>query len=652
MQTKENTENKERNLALDFVLHTNRSIFLTGKAGTGKTTLLKEILDTTSKNMVVLAPTGVAAINAGGVTIHSFFTFPLQTFLPIKDSGASKQYFCDRSLLVKHQKYSREKRQILLELDTLVIDEISMVRADLLDAIDFTLRRFRKNNQPFGGVQLLVIGDLFQLSPIVKREVEMELSKYYKSPFFFDAIAWKELNAIPIELKFIYRQQDQTFIHVLNNIRVGKKEEADITLLNKSFQSNPEYNEIITLTTHNVKADKINTDELNRLDTSIEKFEAKVNGKFPESAYPASSSLELKQGAQVMFIRNHPEGLYYNGKIGKIKKITDGYIKIKGEDDQVSILVEPIEWTNSKYTVEKETNEIVKEDLGSFVQYPLKLAWAVTVHKSQGLTFDKVILDLEKSFAAGQLYVALSRCRSLEGLSLSSKITANNIITNRRIVDFTNNQQLPPNIDQLLQNEKDRYEDLKLIKHFQLDKVYGYIEIWSNMLMEKDIPGKADCLLMLSDLDTALNKLNGVSNTFIRQLYGYLHTEPIPIEIIQERSKKAIQYFTENIYSELIFPIEKHIEKYKIKKGTKVYLRDVELIKNNLWIIVEKLYALSYRSVPLSDGKAIHLRPKKKPEEAPKKRAIGETYIITLEMFKDGKSITAIAKIEVLQKEP
>ena len=407
-------ENRERELAKQFALKTNRSLFLTGKAGTGKTTLLKEILDETDKNYLVAAPTGVAAINAGGVTLHSLFLFPFQAIIPELNPELSVDLFCNYNGLTKHQKFNRAKLDVFLELELLVIDEISMVRVDLMDAIDVTLRRVRRNPLPFGGVQLLVIGDLYQLSPVVRQNVQHGLALYYSSPYFFDARAWKQVSALTIELKKVYRQEDQTFIDILNAVRNGDRDEAIVSKLNSRYNVDYDADNVITLTTHNRQANSINEEALAELDTKYVNLTARISGKFSENAYPTPEVINLKEGAQVMFIRNHPEGLYYNGKLGVITLISTTLMKIKGLDDDKTIIVEPVEWKNIRYELDSATDKIVANDIGSFKQYPLRLAWAVTVHKSQGLTFDKLILDVEKTFAAGQLYVALSRCRSLE----------------------------------------------------------------------------------------------------------------------------------------------------------------------------------------------------------------------------------------------
>ena len=634
--------NKERELAKDFILNTNRSIFLTGKAGTGKTTLLKEILDETDKNYIVAAPTGVAAINAGGMTLHSLFLLPLKSFLPIKYGNQDLDRFCDNAQLVKHQKFNRAKLDLLLELELLVIDEISMVRADIFDAIDYSLRRVRKNQLPFGGVQLLVIGDLFQLAPVVRQEIQPVLSQYYKSPYFFDAHAWQAAYALTIELQIVYRQADPYFVSLLNKIRDGEKDEELLAAINKNYKDNPDFGDTITLTTHNRKADSINGNELDKLSSKEVVLDAKVEGRFPESAYPTLDKMILKEGAQVMFIRNHQEELYYNGLLGTITEIKETHIKVKPVDSD-TIMVEPIAWKNVRYVVNDESGKIEQEELGSFNQYPLRLAWAVTVHKSQGLTFDKVILDLEGTFASGQLYVALSRCRSLEGMVLSSKISERNIIQDSRVQLFTKSQKLDDNIHEELIKAKSAYDDYRLMKAFNFDKIEANLDAWRDLVIDKDIPSKADCLLLLKDIDGKYENLAKVSRNFKSKLDGHLSNPQLEPGFIEERVEKAIGYFTEQIYLTLIQPIMKHCAEFSVKAKTKSYLTEVESVEMAIWKVVNKLYSLEY------SGKKVYTDPPKYKFvgtiKKKKKKAIkGETYTITYKMHKEGKSVMAIAK--------
>lgn len=426
-------ENRELKTAWEFVEKTGRSVFLTGKAGTGKTTFLRDLVHNSSKRVVVVAPTGIAAINAGGVTIHSFFQLPLHPFIP----GAK---------IESKFAFSKEKRSMIRTIDILVIDEISMVRCDLLDAIDSVLRRFRDRSKPFGGVQLLMIGDLQQLTPVVTDEEADLLSRYYTTPYFFGSHALSKVDYVTIELKQIYRQQDEDFVSILNAVRSGRPSAEVIAALNKRYihDFNPEQEEgYIRLATHNSTANSYNEEQLNQLDGEIHRFDASISGTFPEYSYPTEVSLELKVGAQVMFVKNDPscEKRYYNGKIGHVEEFLEDMILIKCPGDDELIAVERLEWENSRYVINEQTQEMETEVQGVFCQYPLKLAWAITIHKSQGLTFDKAIIDAAASFASGQVYVALSRCRTLEGMVLATPLRQSAVMTDLRVEDYIQQQE-------------------------------------------------------------------------------------------------------------------------------------------------------------------------------------------------------------------
>ncbi len=426
-------ENKELNAAWEFVEKTGRSVFLTGKAGTGKTTFLRDVVAKSSKSVVVVAPTGIAAINAGGMTIHSFFQLPFHPFVP----GAK---------IESKFAFSREKRSIIRTIDILVIDEISMVRCDLLDALDSVLRRFRDRNKPFGGVQLLMIGDLQQLTPVVTDEESELLSRYYTTPYFFGSHALSKVDYVTIELKQIYRQQDEDFVSILNSVRSGRPSPEVIAALNKRYmpEFTPEQEDgYIRLATHNSTASSYNEQQLELLDGELHCFDASVSGTFPEYSYPTEVRLELKTGAQVMFVKNDPscEKRYFNGKIGHVAEFMEDMILVKCPGEDELIAVERLEWENSKYVINEETQEMETEVQGVFCQYPLKLAWAITIHKSQGLTFDKAIIDAAASFASGQVYVALSRCRTLEGMVLATPLSQSAVMTDLRVEDYIQLQE-------------------------------------------------------------------------------------------------------------------------------------------------------------------------------------------------------------------
>ena len=418
------------NLAWQFVKNTGTSIFLTGKAGTGKTTFLRTLKDKLPKRMVVVAPTGIAAINANGVTIHSFFQLPFAPYVPnstFKTEGIFR--------------VSKEKQRMLRTLDLLVIDEISMVRADLLDSVDMVLRRYRDRSKPFGGVQLLLIGDLQQLPPVVRDEEWTLLGKYYDSPYFFSSLALKQTGYITIELKHVYRQNDLEFLSLLNKIRDNKADQDTFNRLNNRYIPNfvpPSDTDYIRLVTHNYQAQSINEGKLAELPGVSRQYKASITGEFPEQSYPTEFVLELKENAQVMFVKNDStgKGRYYNGMLGKVVSTTPRGVTVKGNETGELIDLLPEEWTNAKYVLNKDTHEIEEEVEGTFKQFPLRLAWAVTIHKSQGLTFEHAIIDAQHSFAHGQTYVALSRCKTLEGLVLSSPLSTNAVICDEKVHQF------------------------------------------------------------------------------------------------------------------------------------------------------------------------------------------------------------------------
>ena len=434
--------NEESILAWNIIEKTNANLFLTGKAGTGKTTFLKRLKELSPKRMIVLAPTGIAAINAGGMTIHSFFQLPFSPYVPGTTFGSGEQ---------KRYQFSKLKRNIIRSIDLLVIDEISMVRSDLLDAVDSVLRQYRKRHDlPFGGVQLLMIGDLQQLAPVVTPQEEHLLGQHYDTPFFFSSNALKQVGYLTIELKKVYRQQDEQFISLLNQIRENKASEATLQALNQRYIPNfvpPKEGNYIRLTTHNAPAQYINEQQLAALPAQSFSFTADIEGDFPETSYPADFKLTLKSGAQVMFIKNDPQHRFYNGMIGEVIGVRtdeDGSkITVRSKDSGEEFDLEKMEWTNAKYTLNEKTKEIEETVEGKFMQYPLRLAWAITIHKSQGLTFEHAIIDASHSFTHGQTYVALSRCKTLEGMVLSQPLSRGAIISSQTVDAFTSQLAAP-----------------------------------------------------------------------------------------------------------------------------------------------------------------------------------------------------------------
>ena len=472
--------NVEFNYASDFVKHTDRLVYLTGKAGTGKTTFLKYLRETTTKNAIILAPTGVAAINAGGQTIHSFFQIKPSVYVPNDKRLRTRAELddTDKSTIYDHFKYFKERLEIIRGLELLIIDEISMVRCDLLDVVDRLLRIFRRReNEPFGGVQVILIGDTFQLPPIADFEQWNLLQPYYKSPFFFSSKIIEQNRPIYIELKKIYRQNEQEFIDLLNRVRVNQVNANELKLLNSKY--NPTFapnghSNYITLATHNKLVDSTNLTKLAELATELKLFEATVSGLFPDNIMPTDRILQLKEGAQIMFIKNDKAKRYYNGKIAKISKIEDSKIVVEFSEDN-EITVEKQDWNNIKYTWNEKEKRIEEEIVGTFIQFPIKLAWAITVHKSQGLTFEKVIADLGAAFTSGQVYVALSRCTSFSGLILKTQIGQSAIKTDPQVLQFAQNEMPSTLIVQELNSGKADFYYKKVreeIKTLNFTKAY------------------------------------------------------------------------------------------------------------------------------------------------------------------------------------
>ena len=462
--------NPELQLAWQFIENTGTHLFLTGKAGTGKTTFLRRLKEQSPKRMVILAPTGIAAINAGGVTIHSFFQLSFAPFVPETTFNSSQT----------HYRFSKEKRNIIRSMDLLVIDEISMVRADLLDAIDSALRRYRDREKPFGGVQLLMIGDLQQLAPVVKENEWEMLKNYYETPYFFASRALRETVYMTIELKTVYRQSDTFFLSLLNKIRENQADDEVLNELNRRYQPGfrPRKEEgYIRLTTHNYQAQKVNDNELASLPGQTYSFRAEIDGTFPEYLYPADEVLTIKAGAQIMFLKNDSssEKRYYNGMIGKVAAVNDAGMIVRGKDNGNEFQLLPEEWGNYKYVLNEETKEITEEIEGTFRQYPIRLAWAITIHKSQGLTFERAIIDARNSFAHGQTYVALSRCKTLEGMVLESPLRREAIISDSTVDNFTKEvERNKPGNRQLHDMQKAYFFDLlsDLFNFYSLDQAY------------------------------------------------------------------------------------------------------------------------------------------------------------------------------------
>lgn len=522
-----------------YVNSTGKSVFLTGKAGTGKTTFLKYITRTTTKRFVVLAPTGVAAINAGGSTIHSFFLLPLCPYLP-----DVKELVTEYQLPERHRSLRKDRVKIIRTLDLLIIDEISMVRADLLDAVDMMLRRYRRNDKPFGGVQLLMIGDAQQLSPVVRDNERPYLSQVYKSPYFFHSKALQKLEYVTIELQKVHRQQNQEFLNILNGIRENNLTQDMLRTLNARVNAYESDDDVIRLTTHNAQADKVNSMKLDALPGDPITFGAEIEGEFPENSYPADEVLSLKKGAQVMFIRNDSEAGFYNGKLGKVTDISQtGQVEVTDADGLV-IYVSPAEWPNMQYALDEESGEIKQSVIGTFKQLPLRIAWAITIHKSQGLTFDKVIIDAGAAFAFGQVYVALSRCRTLEGISLESPIRTSSIYSDLYVADFNDMIHAAPNAAyERLEAEERGYVYNVYREIFNFGQIVGNLasvrKIWGSKL---DDIYESEYTALLQYADT-LEQASKVSRSFRAQL-SKIESAAMPDDtFLNERLYKASAYF-------------------------------------------------------------------------------------------------------------
>ncbi len=581
--------NHELQLANEFVQTTGCNIFLTGKAGTGKTTFLHNLPKNTAKRMIITAPTGVAAINAGGVTLHSFFQLPFGPFVPGSDAYERNKQ--------RQFRFSREKKQIIQSLDLLVIDEISMVRADLLDAVDAALRRHRRNNQSFGGVQILMIGDLHQLSPVAKREDWQLIQQYYESVYFFSSNALDLNTLVTIELKHIYRQSDPGFIKLLNRVRDNRLDEITLRGLNQRYIQDftPGKDQgYITLTTHNSNADSMNQSKLQSLNKKEHNFRAKISGDFPEHIYPTQAFLRLKEGSQVMFVRNDPssEKLYYNGKIGSVFKISDKDIYVICPGDPRKIVVKPVIWENIKYTLNDENKEIEEDIIGNFEQYPLKLAWAITIHKSQGLTFDKAIIDARAAFAHGQVYVALSRCKTLEGIVLSAPLSSNGIQTDQAINNFSKAiRQSPPSANRL-QSDRIKYQQRLLLDCFDFQTLHNLLSYLSRLLMGNQRIVRVSGIADIHQLEKIVTKdIWVVSENFKQQLNTIFADNNLPESdpVILQRIRKASVWFQERFA--VIFG--KSIQKLNVETDNKELRKKI----NNTLINLKKEVAVKWACV-------------------------------------------------------
>ena len=642
--------NPELDLAWKIVETTGANLFLTGKAGTGKTTFLKNLRKHSSKRMVVLAPTGIAAINAGGVTIHSFFQLPLSPYLPgtTFDRG-DKKYF----------KFSKIKRDIIRTLDLIVIDEISMVRSDLLDAVDAVMRRYRDYSKPFGGAQLLMIGDLQQLAPVIKEDEWTLLSSVYDTPYFFSSKALAVASYYTVELKTVYRQQDLSFISLLNKIRENKATDENIAELNKRYipgftpDKNSDY---IRLTTHNYQAQAINDHELASLPTKEFVFNAKVEGTFPETSYPADKQLILKQGAQVMFIKNDPDRRFFNGMIGEVVSVDSESIIVRSKDGGQAFNLDMAEWTNSKYTLDDTSKEIKETIEGVFRQYPLRLAWAITIHKSQGLTFDHAIIDASHSFAHGQTYVALSRCRSLEGIVLSSPLQREAMISDNVVDSFVEKLDEHTPTEDNISTLQRKYVVQVLDDLFDFTQLQSSYNMFLRTLDEHFYRKYPKLLAEYKRVGMKFDELIKVAQKFKLQ-YTRLAEGSQQEGLLEERIHKAAVYYSSKLSEFEILcdktkistdnklikkQFEERFSTYKSELSLKTRLLKHECDNNVKFTVADLLSAKAKILLGITDDTDPKTIKKVKAPKMPKAPKI-PTHEISFNMFIGGMTIEQIA---------
>lgn len=655
-------------VARKFIQYTQQHIFLTGKAGTGKTTFLQQLKASEPKKMIVLAPTGVAAINAGGVTIHSFFQLHFGLFIPHYHTqwGEQGTAVINTQQLLNRLKFNSNKRKIINELELIVIDEISMVRADVIDAIDTILQHIRKKpGVPFGGIQMLFIGDLYQLPPVLREDERRIMAEHYRSCYFFDAMAFRNEQPLCIALQHIYRQNDEAFIHLLNNIRNGTCTDADLAMLEARYD--PVYTpypeeKIITLTTHNAIADDINSGELSRIPYPGHTLEAKIEGEFPEQLYPIDTSLQFKVSAQVMFIKNDKgeNRRYFNGKLATIEAIDTEHnqIVVSFENEKETFVLEPEVWSNIRYRFDEEKNTVEEEVIGTFTQFPLKLAWAVTIHKSQGLTFDKAIIDAGRAFAPGQVYVALSRLRSLDGLILKSRISASGIATDPLVQAYSQEQLPMEELIKVLKFAQADYIEKQMAEAYNYHNIlesYQHIDNSYNPLV---FYNEAQLTVKRLAFQEQLFELVQTGLQFQRQVQSLVARGKSSYPAVRERLEKAAQWFQQKITGSLLPALEDfHNEAQQLTKSKK-FFKDLQYLKRDIRYKIQ----LSDQSLLYINGLLNGMDPDTLLHEAHKLFNFAEfaaqyrdtipavpsdklsTHEVSYQMYIDGKTIADIAR--------
>ena len=662
---------------LKFINGTNQHIFLTGKAGTGKTTLLKQIVETTHKKTIIAAPTGIAAINAGGVTLHSLFHLPFGTFYPSNQINASEIniQLTTPSKLLKELRMNNSKRDLIREMELLIIDEVSMLRADLLDAIDTTLRHIKRNKQAFGGIQILFIGDLWQLPPVVKDYEWKFLNSFYKSIYFFNALAFNGNPPIYIELDKIFRQSDRDFIELLNHFRINQFDESDIHLLNNYYK--PEFNLLenegyIYLTTHNHKADAINTKALDLLKGETFSFDAMVEGDFSEQNYPLEYTLQLKEGAQVMFIKNDYSGnsAYFNGKIGTVETLSEDYIEVAFSDGSPSAIVEPYKWENKKFSLNKVSHEIEERTVGTFTHFPIKLAWAITVHKSQGLTFEHAVIDISQAFAAGQTYVALSRLTSLNGLVLASKLPDKLPEIDLELSNFAKKRAKQEELNLAYKEASQAYINARALEAFDLSFLKSALkEHLESYDKDEKKSAKQKHHQWAKTLFERIVEVKKIAGKFQHQIERIIRSKDKEyIATLNVRVLAAKDYFIP-IFNKEIDTIKEHVQKIKNEIGVKKYLSELNDISglfyrqiftickieglcnaviNNTELDKQSIQQISETIRIQNKPDEKELEPKSKKSKTKKNKP--HTSDLSFELYQQGKSIKEIAKERALSK--